>query len=317
MPTHQALREALAYSLDDLSVNTASSGTSSTVVSASLINGLSIASTNRFDGAYVFNATKRLQRRAQNGSYLRASGTVTVDPTWTSPSANDRIEFSWLFPAIGSDVDNPLLADTSYQSILNEAHRLLMTPRRLALPIVPDAYSYSLATYAAWLDREERFGWPQTPLPSGEPRPPLRLLEPGPFAGSAPIPADWRRPRLNLNADTPTLELEIPFAAGTSGSLYLQTMCPADRWIAVSGVWAETVNDGLLNESDESRPSLQETVTVARLVAIDYLAARGVTSASGRWADQLPAAWAKASAIRYFDASLWRGNEPPQLARAG
>lgn len=299
--TLQAARQALGYALDDLEWHLASGGGANTATVPELISAASSASTGRVDGRWVFNATKGLQRRARNGGFTASTGTVTVDPTWTTPTNGDRIDFTSIFPCDGPE--------PSYRSILNLAGSKLLMPDWESLTIIPESNSYTLFA-APWLDRPERFGWP-FPQPDGSPYP--LLMERAPV-GSGWVPADWRGPRILFQVGAAVLELDVPLEAGSSGTLRLNTMRTMSSWIGVAGTFANSTV-GFVNESDQMNVSERDLVIAAVYEAVKILAKRGVSSASGRWADKLETAEREARALRFYDDTLEKAAPPPATPR--
>lgn len=287
----QTIRQEVGFSLDDLAVYSATSGTSSAVTIAALISAATNAATNRMDGAWFYNATKGLQRKARTNGHVPLAGATTVDPTWTSPGASDRIEVTHLFPCDAQVLDS----DTSYNTFIRRASMMGSFPDRISLPISTVAAPglYTLFTYP-WLDRQSRYGWP--PRADGTPEP--LLLEPGPTG--VPIPADWRRPHLELSVGQAVLRLDVPYEAGTNGNLLVNVMRPWGTYVTVSGVAAESTT-GPVDETDQINCQLNDIVAIARWLAIKDLVARGVSSSSGRWDTKLADAEAAARRVLYFD----------------
>jgi hypothetical protein len=309
MPTQLAYREGLSYSFDDLEIFAASGGDTSSFASASLVNADANASTATYNDRWVFNATQVFQRKTRTNIYTLGTGSLGIAPIWTAPNSSDRIELTRLFPSFEP---GPYTASQSWRRIVNRALQMIVVPDQITIAIVPGQQAYSLATWQKWLDREERFGWP--PLPDGTPQP--RMWEPSPTGGS-PTPADWRRPHLRLDADVPFVEIDVPFVAGTTGSMVLNVMRPANTWVRVSGTWGESANDGLVGDTDEARPSVEAVVKVGRWIAIQTLAARGVTDATGRWSDKIADARAEAMGVKYFDRTQMATLVPPPAAPPG
>ena len=296
MPATGVYRRALANALDDLAGPYAiASATSSTVVVSSIITGAANTSPNRYDGRWVYVASGSgvgQTRRVRSGGFTAGSGTLTVDPAWTvTPSAADLIELYGLFPATPQ-----VGADSSYLTVLNNALRQIVAPDRITLAITT-SQEYSLATWVAWLDREERL---------------VGVFEPPPV-GSLPIPAgSLRRPRLRFDAELPVLELAVPFANAT-GNLSLDVLRPADTWIATSGVWSESTT-GLASETDEARPSVEDIVKVGLMEAFLCLMNRSPGRPSGPYEAKYTLAKADAMKVRYFDLSQMSAPPPTPVA---
>jgi hypothetical protein len=307
MPTLQEYEQAIGYALDDLEFHFCIAGGANTVTIPDLATAASNASVNRFDGAWVFNATQLIQRKVRTGGYA-AGGVLTVDPAWTAPVNGDRIVITRLFPIY--DLTAP---DMNYRAIVRRALSMIVAPDRINLTIQPGVQSYSLATWGRWLDREDRLGWPQPNAPDGTPRPPIKILEPGPTVG-AMIPADWRRPLLRLDIEAPYLEIGAPFADGSSGTFAANVMRPGDTLVGVLGAAYSESTTGLVYDEDVAKPSVDDVLAVGKLIAIEALAARGVTSAAGRWSDKVAAARAAAERVKYFDSTQVRAQAPAQVA---
>jgi len=275
--------------------NAAAGSSTSSVVIAEL-TAAPTASANRYDGAFVFNVTKNQTRRVTIGGYDPHTGTLTVAPGWTAPTAGDAIEITRLFAVI----EQSNIAGSSYLQIVNRALSAILATDLITVPIVGGATSYDVSLYGYWLDREERFGWPEVVQPDGTRLPQARLLEPAPLGGR-PIPADWRRPRLHLATGVPALEIEAPFAAGTSGVMTMRVMRPGHTWINN----AEDSN-GLALVTDVALPSIEDVTSVGLLEAYGILKARGARTASGvnyetKWSQQL----ARCKQLKHFDWTLY------------
>jgi hypothetical protein len=291
LATTQTFRRALANALDDLAGPYAiTSATSSTVVVPALINGAASVSTNGYAGRWVYVASGTgvgQTRRVRTNGFTAASGTLTIDPAWTiTPSAADLIELTNYFPATAQ-----VGADSSYLTILNASLRQIVAPDRISIAITT-SQEYSLATWVAWLDRQERV---------------TGFWEPGP-TGGLPIPAEWRRPRLRFDAELPVLEIAVPFLTAT-GNLSLDVLRPADTWIRVVSTWAESTV-GLASETDEARPSVEDVVKVGLMEAYGALMNRSPGRPSGPWEAKYGAAKADAMTVKYFDTSQMKAAPP-------
>lgn len=294
-------RREFGYAMGDLATYVAQAGADThSVIITELISALATASKTRYGGQWIINSTKGQQRRVRTNGYTPATGTLLVDPPWTTPAAGDRIDITGLFPAT-EDVFSP---GPSYKTLLNNVLRMIVQSRRISLPIVPGQSSYSLSTYVEWIN-EERFGWPD--LPSGEPQP--RMLEPSP-GGGPPVPADWRRPSLNLDGASPTLEIEAPFVAGTVGSITLNTMCPA--FFFINGT-DSTV--GLQADTDTALPSLDDVLKIGKWLAYEVLAIRGASTSDGTpYAAMVAPQKALAMTVKHFDRTAYVAPTAPQPA---
>jgi hypothetical protein len=307
-------RKAAAEALDDLQAYSAGSGTASSVSIANLISQAAAVSPNAYNGRWVLNASKQAQARVRNGGYTATSGMLMVDPAWTVPSNGDQIELTALFPGIAP----VFVAETSYLTLIQRACRRLVYPDRISLPIVVNQTTYSLAQWGAWLDRPERLGWgEQGWRTEGSPdelergAPPI-VYEPGPF-GSTLIPADWRRPRLRLDAAQPFLELDEPFRDGASGVLTINVRRPV--WSLVNGQESTT---GPAADADQLLCERHDLVACILLEAFAVLERRSANAPSGRGgAERYALQIQVVHGLRWFDASLERTLSPAQGRQAG
>jgi hypothetical protein len=298
MPTAQLYRRALANALDDLAgPYTITSATANTVVVPALINGAANVSPNGYAGRWVYVASGAgagQTRRVRTNGYVAATGALTIDPAWTiTPVNGDAIELTGYFPATPQ-----VGADSSYLTLINAALRQIVAPDRISVPITTSQES-PLVTWAGWLDREER----------------LRAVwEPGP-TGGLPVPADFRRPRLRLDADLPVLELAVPFAS-SSGLLALDVLRPADTWIKTAGAWGESAV-GLVSETDEARPSVEDVKKIGKMAGYEALVSRSPGRPSGDFLKAYADARSEAMAVRYFDTTALKTPAPQPVAAAG
>ncbi len=287
MPTTTELRRSLSAALEDLEVYHVNSGTLTTVTLPLLASTSPTASPNHRDGRGVYVASgpgAGQFRRVRIGGY-EPSGRLTIDGVWqTIPTLGSIVELSGLFPPITET------NETSYQVLINAALKRLLVPDRITLPITT-ANSYGLLSWP-WLDREERL---------------LGIYEPGP-TGLLEVSAMWRRPKLRLDADLPVLEFRVPFLTAT-GSITLDVLRPADTWIAVNGVWQESVL-GLYSETDQAIPSEQDVRDVALMEAYLVLAHRSPARPNGPWIEKYMAQREIARRIKYYDLSSEKAPAP-------
>jgi hypothetical protein len=275
---------ALARKLDDLGVYSVTSATTSTVVAALLIDGTTGASDRKYDGRWIYcNAQQRVVR---SGGFIPVTGGLAIRPPWTStPTSAHTIDLTGFFPVI-EEVPGE---DISYRSLINRGNTKLLVPDRIAIPITT-AQTYSLAAYQ-WLDRPERL---------------LRVLEPPP-SGSLPVSADWRGIRLRLDADTPVLEFDVPYAVAT-GSISLDVLRPANTWVKVGATWTETSpSSGFVSDTDEVMPNLDDVVKVGLAEALESLVYRSPARPNGDWMATWEVALSAARSLRWYD----RGSESP------
>jgi hypothetical protein len=291
------IRRALARALDDFESYPVTSATTSTVVLGMLANPTASASTNRYDGAWAYIATgtaKGEQRRVRVGGYAPSTGTLTVWPLFSpTPAQYDEAEITRLFPAIEnaggtSDVSNA--TDTSYRALINRGLGRLAVRDRLPIATTAGTYAYSLVT-TSWLDRDARL---------------LGALEPD-ASGALTVPADWRGVRLRLDAETPYLEVRVPF----TGTLTLDVIRPAVSWIKVGAVWGESaVGVGLVADTDEAPVSLDDAVAAGLMEAYEVLMNRSPGRPGGSWAEKWTAQREIVRALRTYDRTSEAAAQP-------
>jgi hypothetical protein len=299
MPAFNDYYRALGHDLVDLWEYSASGGSTTSVTLPDISTSATNQSAEAWNGAYAYNSVTQQARRVKGSGYTPATGALAiVGQNWTAPVLNNRIVLSRRFPV----VENTLDTATSYRTIANRTLELILVKRRLAWTIVPGQPWYSIAAYRAWLDREDRVGWAQPPLPDGSPRPKARLLEPGPVSGANPIPADWRDPVLRLDGVNPYLEIHAPFASGTTGQVYLNVMSPAVNYINT----LETTT-GLVGDADETTVPVADFLKVAKMIVYEELMVRGATSATGAgWREKWLAQREIARGVQGYDQSSER-----------
>jgi hypothetical protein len=298
LATELQYRQAMGRALDDLNAYAVSAGSSTTVASAFLVNNTTNASTTRYNGrwCYISSGTAIGQlRRVRSNGYAPSTGTLTTTPDWgVSPAASDTLELTSLFPAIPSTLGE----DTDYRSILNRALALLMIADRIAPSITTG--TVSLATWP-WLDRDERL---------------VRILEPSPVSGRAPVDSSWRGWRLVLDGEAAFLEPRIPFASA-SGALTLEVLRPANTWIRTGGTWTETSPaSGLAGDTTEAVPSIDEVRTVGLMVAYEALMNRTTGQPNGDWAKRWATQNEMAHRLLRFDATRERVAVAPEAGAA-
>lgn len=292
-----AIKEAVAQSLGDWGAYLVTSATASTVTIANISTTQTTASPDQYNNAWVFalasGSSSGQQRRVNTNGYTASSGALGLNLNWSLiPSINDPVKITRLFP-LDHQSSQP---NTSYKTLVNRGLGKLLLRDRISLAITTSR-TYSLATWAAWLDRPERL---------------LRVLEPDPFDGSIAVSSDWRTPRLIPDADVPTLEIRPPFTQAV-GSLTLEVLRPATTWVAVSAVWAESTV-GLANEADQVAVSLEEAVKVARVEAFDVLRhRRDGERPAGDWERAYQEALAVARELPLYELGL-RQQAPPEAA---
>lgn len=290
MATALAYWRELAYALDDAAVYQVAAASSTTITPGGLASSESGASPNRYDHRWVAvvsgNGTGQ-QRSVVPGSYVPSTGLLTLAVGWsTVPIGNDLVMLTGLFPVFEGVVAGE---DTSYRDLVNRALALILVPDRVDLAVTDDSTALTLP----WLDREGRLdtsdgeGW---------------LLEPSPVSGRRARPCMWRGPKLVMDGQSPTLELKAPLAA----TLTLKVRRPGNTWIATASSWNETpASGGLVNASDEAIPTIEEVVTVGKMLAYQALMGRSPGRPSGNWADKYADARAEAMKLDRFDHTLY------------
>lgn len=277
MPTKAQYRTELARSFNDLFFGIAVTGSTTTVQIQTLITSDTGASTGRYDGAWIYNATTNQQRQVKNGSYVLATGQLTVTTPWTAPSLGDAIYITWLCP---SEVA-PFTGDSAYLTFINKALRRIGHPDQITEPATVNHY---VTITRPWLDRPERL---------------LRVRESAQIESGEVYDSGWRRPELEMLGTSPTLHLRTPFLTAT-GSLVLDVIRPADTWIKVAGTWAESTV-GLVNETDEARPTLNEVTDVAILEVCQVLPWRSPGRPNGPTEAMYKAAYDRVSKMQHVD----------------
>lgn len=277
MATRQAYRRALARALNDLETYSVTSASGTTVTVIRWADATTGAATTRFDGAWIFIATgagQNQQRRAKNGGFDPVSGQLTLNLSWLAPIAGDEIEVTRLLPA-----RQEIPGDTGYDDLIDRALGKLAVPDRIALPITTSD-QYALTAYP-WLDRPERL---------------VRVLEPAPVSGRAPVDASWRGARLVVDGASPFLQLDAPFSSAT-GNLTLDVLRPGDSLI--SG--AES-SSGLPAEASTALPSIEDVRTVGLMEFAHLMLTRTVGRPDGaNWERRYEDARAAAERLTYFD----------------
>jgi hypothetical protein len=290
------LRRSLARSLDDIGIYGIASATATTVTITALADSTTNASSNRYDGRWVYFASGTsigTQRRVTAGGFTPGTGTLTFELGGVTAGAGDIVELTALYPA----VEQVQGEDSSYRSIVNRAAGYLAKRAEVETAITT-AYSYPLDGFP-YVDRAERL---------------VRVLEPGP-TGRQPINAAWRGWRWRPDTAGGFLELSTPFTTA-SGALTLEVIRPVKNWVyTAAGGWATSL-DGLTNETDFFDLNEEDLLDTARMVAYETLVARTPGRPLPGAADQ-----AKFWRERAMASILWDHTQmappPPQAATAG
>lgn len=298
MPTQRAIRRACEAAFNDAGFYGCSAASSSNITLAATSDSTTNASAQKFNGAWIYaiNQTTGVgqQRRVVPGGFVPASGILGIELNWSvTPTLSDEVEITHLFP-VGegpTQIGGISPEDASYNSLINRALSMIVAPDRVGLAITTDQF-YSTVAWVEWLDRPDRV----VRNMDGS----LAIWEPG-VRGGLPQNATWRGWTLRLDAETPGLEVNVPFSA-SSGTLYLDVMRPADTWVGTSGIWAESTT-GMTNNFQEVRAPINDVVKVFKMLAIEALMARSPGRPSGNWAARYPSAVRDARSVRYFDRS--------------
>lgn len=289
MPTLTALWQVLADKLDDRESVTLSGGSTTTAVSLALVTADAGVTSNRYAGRWFFNQTKNTQ--AKVASYVPGTGTTTNAPAVTANASTDVGHLTSLFPVL-HDVG----AETDYRTLINRALGRMFREREVS-QAVTTAATYAQTT-RPWLDRQERL---------------LGVREPAPVAGHVNIDSGWRE--WTLVPGTPTSSLEVKDLFTTSGTVVLDTISPASSYIAVSSAWAESTV-GLVNQTDEAEPSVEEFLPFGLVEALTVLIARSPGRPNAEWLTLLAQAEADVKVSRWRDRTQEVAPAPAASERA-
>jgi hypothetical protein len=277
-----AYRQALARALDDLDVfilSAAAAGPPTTVTSLSLINTATGVTSSLFEGAWLFHSVGASAPQARRvAAYTPATGLLTLAAAMNAPSVSDTCELSRLFPAIAA-----IGSETDYRTIINRGLGRMMIERKDTISATVSD-SYPLTAFPS-LDRPERL---------------RRVSEPNPHPGRAtPVDSAHRKWRVVPDVPTAALENDAPFAVAT-GVVTLEWTAPATKWIAVAATWAESAV-GLVNESDEAQPAIEEALPFLVEEALTVLIARAPGRPNAEWERKLEKARDDIAVSRYRD----------------
>lgn len=258
-----AARPAFGRELGPYGVYTASSGSTTTAVVAAAFQSSELPTDSQ---AYTWvlspAATAPRQRRVTLNGLTPGSGTLTFDAALgTAVGAGTVIELSPLLPPIHESSANVGAAGyLSLHGCLNLGLRHLLIPHTILLPLVSGQHDYDLSSYT-FLDSPARL---------------TDVWEPNALGtNTRPTRKTWA---FVESADGHQLQFEQPYRFSTgSYNLELHTLRPADTWITVSGVAADSTV-GLLNESDETVVDLNTLIRAAKPFA--YRALRDKSSGS-------------------------------------
>jgi hypothetical protein len=195
------------------------------------------------------------QRHVVVNSFAPLTGGMQVTQPWTIlPTAGSGVEFTGLFPCSSGSFG----ADTDYRSIINRTLGQLLCEDRVTDPITT-ADTYPQPT-RPWLARPDRL---------------IAALEPAAVAGRAPVDASWRGARV-LPGPTPAIQLS-PFLTA-SGVVTWRVWRPGHT--LVNG--AESTA-GLVAETDQALPRIEDVVLVALVECYWTLATRNSGRPHGQW----------------------------------
>lgn len=292
MPTLTTFVQALADALDDREPLTLSGGSTTTAVSASLINAVTGVTSGLHEGQWFYNLTKGTQSKVS--LYVPGTGTLTVTPAVTANANADVGMLSSLFPVL-----HTVGAETDYRTIINRS-----LGRMGAIDEITQAIStgdeYSLTAYL-WLDRPERL---------------VSVREPSPVSGRIVTDSMWRGWELVPDPPTAKLRVQEPFTS-TSGSpnIAIEAIRPQSTWIAVSSSWAESTV-GLVNPTDEAQPSVEEWLPFGLAEALTVMIARSPGRPNAEWLLLLAQAQAAVKVSRYRDLTQEQPVAPAPEAKA-
>lgn len=288
--TLRALRQACAYALDDLTLVEVSSATTNTVVSPQLVNAVAQASDSTYGGNWVYvnsGAGIGQQRVVRPNGYAPSTGTLSVDAGWsTLPTNGAGLEITRLFPCVGL----VQRADTDYRTLINRACDLLDVFDRIDIETAAGARTYTLANYAAWLDRPGRV---------------LAVFDP-PRAHGAPRMPTWRRWEVVFDAGAPFLQFED--SGYSVGGATFQVFVRRPARSLVNGA----DSGGLTNDADTVDARTEDVVTVFLMLAYEVLATRSTGRPSGPWQARFESQREMARALAMYDATRERPVAAPE-----
>lgn len=206
--------------------------------------------------AFVPTSVVPRQRQITGTGLIGSSGTIALSGLMGTAIANGTIfELHTMLPAVQTDGNFSQATAPGLHECLNWALRHLLTPQHdYAITLVNGQRDYDLPV---WLDRPERL---------------IAVRQPNAL-GNDYVDADraGHPYEIRESSDGPVLHFDAPYRF-TSGSyaLRLQVLRPADTWIKVSGVWADSTT-GLVDEDDEAGPPVNDIVTVALVLAYEAI----------------------------------------------
>lgn len=244
MPTRTQLRRALLERIGGGGVYTTDGNGNvggSTLICASGFKS-SLLPSSHLKQAWLYAPLATFPRQRRIASIAGGSGTITLEEALGQQiNSGFGFEISSLLPL---DQDTSAGTGQSLNQIITESIRHQNFPDEISLSITTGD-EYSLSTWSAWLDRPSRL---------------LKVLEPAPMAGRAPIDSSFRGWDLILDGEMPKLRCKMPFSVAT-GSLTLSALRPGDSWLNnAGGGWVESTAVLLDAETDEVRLPLADVV---------------------------------------------------------
>lgn len=295
--TQKVLRRAVLDELGGSGVyTTTGAGSTTTLVCTDAFKSSAVpASHLPFAWIHVPTATAPKERRVPQTGLDPTTGTITVDAAYgSSIGSSTEFEVCNLMPLIDSGNKS---AGLSVNQCINLALRHLTVPDLLDVPTVAGAQSYSLATYAEWLDSIERLD----PMSGGP------IWDPARASGWPKMPSRIHNWRLSFDGGTPTLHF-LEKAYPRSGFIF-QIAVKRPAYTLISGS-ESTV--GLAADTDTTIANRNDVVTAALVFAYKALAEGRGGWVSGEYADKYVTQLADARRLLAWDHS--RDQLPAQAA---
>lgn len=294
MTTRTALWQALADALDDRETATLSGGSTTTAVSLAWVTTATGVTSSRYEGRWLFNQTKATQSKVI--TYVASTGTNTVAPAVTAAASSDVVSLTSLAPVV-----HVIGSETDYCTWVDRALGRMGLRHEIEIPIVAGQDVYPLTAFPS-LDRPERLVQVREPSPVSTRTAPVHIAAIG-----------WE-----LVSDPPVASLRTrsPFDA-TSGSMTVERIVPANRWIKLSGGGSYTESAvGLAAEGDEAYPSVEEFLPFGLAEALPVLIARSPGRPNAEWERLLKGAEDDVARSRYRDLTQEMAASAPQQEAA-
>jgi hypothetical protein len=301
LPTRTAYRRALASEIGGFTLtNTSGIGTTTTVeVSKQLLSSALPTSAVAYQWLYVPSMSGINQARITRTGLNVGTGFVTLEgPLQALVGSAVTIELHSLLPAVEDSHSH--LGGGSLDVCVNRALRHIYTEDdSVTVPLISGAFDYSLAAYRDLLDQPER----------------LIGVRQANGAGTT-THESFHRWELRDRASGPVLHFFEPFAFLTgSPSATLVLRRRASTLIAVSGTWGISTT-GLVSESDEAKPSINDVTTVALYFAYMNLAQRNQGAARTNYLARAEAQLALAQQVKGFELATEEMNAAPAPVEA-